>query len=135
MAMKEKNICFHCNFSNKKVLVYADKSRIEQVVMNFITNALFNTQENGFINLKTETTKEFIIISVLNEGSHIKENEIEKIWDKFYRTDKSRSKKTGGTGLGLAICKEILEKHGSSYGVENIENGVRFYFTLNLKNK
>lgn len=133
VAMKEKSISFYCDFSNKDVLVYADKSRIEQVIMNFITNALFNTKENGTIILKTEIRNEFITISVFNEGSHIKETEIKKIWDKFYRTDKSRSKKTGGTGLGLAICKEILEKHRSSYGVENIENGVKFYCTLKIE--
>lgn len=134
IAMKEKCINFHCEFGNEPVLVYADKSRIEQVVMNFITNALLNTKDEKTIILKTEVIGDVIAILVFNEGNHIIESEKEKIWDKFYRTDKSRSKKTGGTGLGLAICKEILEKHGSSYGVENIENGVEFYFTLKIIN-
>jgi two-component system, OmpR family, sensor histidine kinase VanS len=133
IMMKERSINFYFEFDDKVVWVYADKSRIEQVIMNFITNAIFNTLENGNIILKSEIRNEFITISVFNEGIHIKENEINKIWEKFYRSDKSRSKKTGGTGLGLAICKEILEKHESSYGVENTENGVRFYFTLKIE--
>ncbi|KEI80397.1 sensor histidine kinase [Clostridium botulinum] len=132
IMMEERNINFCCELKDKAVFVYADKSRIEQVVMNFITNAIFNTPENKTIILKTEIQKEFITISVFNEGSHIKETEIHKIWEKFYRADKSRSKKTGGTGLGLAICKQILEKHGSLYGAKNTEDGVRFYFSLKI---
>lgn len=132
IMMEERNVNFCCELKDEAVFVYADKSRIEQVVMNFITNAIFNTPENKIVILKTEIEKEFITISVFNEGSHIEETEIHKIWEKFYRADKSRSKKTGGTGLGLAICKQILEKQGSLYGVQNTENGVRFYFSLKI---
>ncbi|BCN29217.1 sensor histidine kinase [Anaeromicropila herbilytica] len=131
--MEERNIIYNSELENKAVWVYADKSRIEQVVMNFITNAVIHTPENKTITLKAETQNGYIIVSVCNEGSHINESEIHKIWEKFYREDKSRSKKTGGTGLGLAICKQILEKHGSFYGVQNTDNGVRFYFMLEVK--
>ena len=130
IMIEQKNIDLQYDFDGLTVWIYADKSRIEQVLMNFITNAIINTYENGTVILKTETVEEQIKISVFNKGNHINEEDIDKIWDKFYRGDKSRSKKTGGTGLGLAICKEILEKHKSIYGVENLEDGVRFYFMM-----
>lgn len=132
IIMEEHNINFYREINDKNVFVFADKSRIEQVVMNFINNAMFNTPKYGDIILKLESQKQFVSISVFNQGSHIEETEIDKIWDKFYRTDRSRSKKTGGTGLGLAICKQILDKHKSLYGAENVDDGVRFYFTLKL---
>lgn len=132
ILLKDRRIKICCDFGDDNAWVCADKIKIEQVVMNFITNAILNTPENGTISLKSETQNGFIIISVYNEGSHIEETEIDKIWDKFYRVDKSRAKKTGGTGLGLTICKEILEKHESVYGAENTEKGVRFYFKLKI---
>ena len=130
IMIEEKNINLQYDFDEVSACIYADKGRIEQVLMNFISNAIINTYENGTIILKTETVEDQIEISVFNKGSHINNDNIDKIWDKFYRGDKSRSKKTGGTGLGLSICKEILEKHKCIYGVENLEDGVRFYFIM-----
>lgn len=130
VIMKEHHINFHYELCDAVISVYADKVRIEQVVTNFINNAISNTSENGIVCLKSELQNDLLTVSIFNEGRHIENADIVKIWDKFYRADKSRNKATGGTGLGLAICKGILEKHESSYGVENVENGVRFYFML-----
>lgn len=130
IIIEEKNINLQYDFDGVSVWIYADKSRIEQVLMNFISNAIINTYENGTIILKTETVENHIEISVFNKGRHINKDDIDKVWDKFYRGDKSRSIKTGGTGLGLSICKEILEKHKCIYGVENVEDGVKFYFIM-----
>lgn len=65
-----------------------------------------------------------------NSGSPIEDKELNKIWDKFYKVDKSRNRKEGGTGLGLSIVKNIIELHGGTYGVMNTDIGVKFYFTL-----
>ncbi|MEA4832739.1 MAG: HAMP domain-containing sensor histidine kinase [Oscillospiraceae bacterium] len=122
------NLCLKCEADPSDVR--ADRHGIEQVITNFLSNAIKNTPENGTIVVKSENEKDLIKISVFNEGSHINEIDLARIWDPFYRTDQSRARKTGGTGLGLTICREILEKHGCSYGAENIEGGVMFFFTL-----
>lgn len=124
------HLCLQCKADPADVC--ADRNGIEQVIMNFLSNAIKNTAENGTIILASENEKDLVKISVFNEGSHIDETELSKIWDQFYRADQSRTRKTGGTGLGLTICREILEKHGSTYGVENVEGGVRFFFTLKV---
>lgn len=69
-------------------------------------------------------------ISFENTGELINEEEVDKIWDKFYKIDKSRNRKDGGTGLGLSIVKNIVDLHGGQYGVENTRRGVKFYFVL-----
>ncbi|MCR6699576.1 ATP-binding protein [Escherichia coli] len=87
-------------------------------------------EESRVINMLKENNK--ITIEVVNDGEKIEVDEVCKIWDKFYKTDKSRNRKVGGTGLGLVIVKNIIELHNGSYGVLNVENGVKFYFSLKL---
>lgn len=116
---------------DKNIEVKGDRFRIEQVIVNYITNAIKNTKEQGEIKVILEDKETYALIKVENEGGNIEKAEMENIWDKFYKVDKSRNRTEGGTGLGLAICKNILLLHESKFGVENIENGVRFYFTLN----
>ncbi|ECH9276642.1 two-component sensor histidine kinase, partial [Salmonella enterica subsp. enterica] len=71
--------------------------------------------------------------TIENSGLSIAEADLARIWDHFYRAERSRDRKSGGTGLGLAIVKHILELHGSEYGAWNTEQGVAFYFTLQDK--
>lgn len=123
-------LCLKCGADPAGVC--ADRRGIEQVIINFLSNAINNTPAQGTIILKSENEKDLVRISVFNEGPHIEETDLGRIWDQFYRTDQSRTRKTGGTGLGLAICREILERHGSNYGVENVEGGVQFFFTLKI---
>lgn len=132
IVMQERRIRFSCSLVSCPVPVFADEFRIEQVVTNFLNNAILHTPENGMLTLRSHVENDRVIVCVENEGDPIAESELSKIWDRFYRTDKSRSKKSGGTGLGLSICKAILEKHGCAFGAENMENGVRFYFTLEV---
>ena len=132
--IKEKNISFSYDINYKNATVRADKFRIEQVITNFLSNAAINTPEKGSIILLSKKQEKKIYISIQNSGNHISKENIQKIWDKFYRIDKSRSKKSGGTGLGLAICKAILENHNFSYGVKNTEYGVEFYFYIPYNN-
>ena len=122
------NLCLKCGADPAGVC--ADRRGIEQVITNFLSNAIKNTPEHGTIIIKSENEKDLVKISVFNEGPHIEETDLVRIWNQFYRTDQSRTRKTGGTGLGLTICREILEKHGSFYDAENVEGGVRFFFTL-----
>jgi len=110
--------------------VYADWNRLEQVFTNFITNALRHVDKKGIIKISMVDVEDEIWIGVENSGSNIPEDEIPKLWDKFYKIDKSRNRKFGGTGIGLSIVKNILMLHGYSYGVENTDKGVKFYFSI-----
>lgn len=104
--------------------------KLDQVVTNFLTNAIRHTPVGGKINIAMNKVSEGIRIEFENSGSHIEGEELNKIWDKFYKVDKSRNRKEGGTGLGLSIVKNIIELHGGTYGVLNTDIGVKFYFTL-----
>lgn len=117
-------------FNSQPINVSGDEFRIQQVLTNFITNAIRHTKQNGTIIIELEKHTDFAIIWIENTGSHIDESVLPNIWDKFYKTDKSRHREFGGTGLGLSISKNILTLHKSKFGAKNTENGVMFYFTL-----
>jgi two-component system, OmpR family, sensor histidine kinase VanS len=108
--------------------VYANQHRIEQVITNFMTNAICYTPEGKQIIISTIEEGSMVKICVENKGASIPEEHLDKIWDRFYRGDASRQRSKGGTGLGLAISKNILELHGVNYGVSNTEDGVLFFF-------
>ncbi|MCH3963237.1 MAG: cell wall metabolism sensor histidine kinase WalK [Clostridium sp.] len=119
----------------KNIEIYADWDAIEQVTTNFLTNAIRYTDEGGKIVFSTKKTNGDVIVSVENSGRHIPEPQIDKVWDNFYRIDKSRNRKLGGTGLGLSIVKNILTLHRYKYGVKNTDMGVKFYFICNTIEK
>jgi signal transduction histidine kinase len=110
--------------------VFADWSRLEQVFTNFITNAIRHVNEEGSICVNMIEHNDLVSIEVENSGSHISEEDLTKIWDKFYKIDKARTRKLGGTGIGLSIVKNILAHHGYSFGAENTDKGVKFYFCV-----
>ncbi|PEA52544.1 two-component sensor histidine kinase [Bacillus pseudomycoides] len=137
-----KHICEHLSFEIKnkqlnvqtslsEIEVLANPHRIEQVITNFITNAIRYTPENESIIISAEEESAYVKICIENKGSHIPEEQLSKIWGRFYRGDTSRHRSTGGTGLGLAISKNILDLHGVQYGVSNTKDGVLFFFYLN----
>ena len=128
--INEKSIMLIPMFENKTLKVLGDYRKIEQVVTNILTNAIRHTQPGGNIVIEVEKDEKKVTVSIENSGSHISQEDLLKIWDRFYRAEKSRDKKTGGTGLGLCIVKNIMELHGSEYGALNTAEGVRFYFTL-----
>ncbi|EJR91847.1 sensor histidine kinase [Bacillus cereus] len=121
----------HVHKQLSKIEVVANPHRIEQVVTNFITNAIRYTPEHENIIISTIEENERVKICIENKGTHIAPEHLQKIWDRFYRGDTSRQRSKGGTGLGLAISKNILELHGVEYGVSNTEDGVLFFFYLN----
>ncbi|MFE0555446.1 sensor histidine kinase [Paenibacillus sp. NPDC058910] len=123
----------HLDMSLKPVEVLANERRIEQVVVNFLSNAIRYTPEQESILVSILEDGDTVKVCIENKGAHIQGEQLEKIWDRFYRGEPSRKRSTGGTGLGLAISKKILEMHGVPYGVTNTPNGVLFYFHLNKK--
>jgi len=128
--LKEKKIELEINYI-QNIKVNADWNRIEQVMTNYMTNAIRHTKDGGFITVTMINIEDAICVEVENSGNKIEISETNKIWDNFYKIDKSRTRMLGGTGLGLSIVKNIMLLHGGSYGVENTEIGVKFYFILN----
>lgn len=112
------------------VLTEGDSMRIEQVLTNCITNAIDHTKNKGKISIDMCEVQDKVYVYIKNWGKNIEKEELSKIWDKFYKIDKSRNRSIGGTGLGLAITKNILMLHKSDFGVENFDGGVNFYFSL-----
>lgn len=117
------------------VYVFADDFYIEQVVTNYFTNAMKNVSEvNGkkqiIINIEKSEERGKVRISVFNTGKHIPEDYIDRIWNRFYKIDESRDRSKGGTGIGLSIVKAIMSKYDNKYGVQNVKDGVEFYFEL-----
>lgn len=113
--------------------VQGNERRIEQVIVNFLTNAISYTPEQESIYVNASEERDTILICIENKGAHIPDEQLEKVWDRFYRGETSRHRSNGGTGLGLAISKKILEMHDVPYGVNNTSDGVMFYFQLNKK--
>ncbi|HDR4420654.1 TPA: HAMP domain-containing protein [Bacillus cereus] len=131
VEIEKKELHVHKNICSFEVV--ANQGRIEQVIVNFITNAIRYTPNKEDIIISTIDEKDRIKVCIENKGTHIEEEQLDKIWDRFYRVDAARKRSEGGTGLGLAISKNILELHDAEYGVENTEDGVLFYFYLSKK--
>ncbi|HDX9629721.1 TPA: HAMP domain-containing histidine kinase [Bacillus cereus] len=131
LEIEKKELRVHKNIGSFEVV--ANQGRIEQVIVNFITNAIRYTPNKEDIIISTIDEKDRIKVCIENKGTHIEEEQLDKIWDRFYRVDAARHRSQGGTGLGLAISKNILELHDAEYGVKNTEDGVLFYFYLPKK--
>lgn len=111
--------------------VGADKDKLGQVLTNLIDNAIKFNKENGSIRIYAEEREGRPTLIVEDTGIGIPRKDIPRIFERFYRVDKARSRELGGTGLGLSIVKHIIELHGGSVGVESIEGiGTKFFFTL-----
>ena len=121
------------------IWVYADDFYIEEVFSNYFINAIKNNKEIDnkkeikiTINENEENGK--YRIAVFNTGDNISNENLEKIWNRFYKADKSRNREKGGHGIGLSIVKAIMSRYKSDYGVNNLENGVEFYFDIDKSN-
>lgn len=124
----------------KPEYVWADQFKIEEVITNYISNAINHVESIGggkaYIKVWLEhsfsDTKK-VRIHVFNTGKCIPDNDIDKIWDKFYKVDKARTREYGGSGVGLSIVKAIMNSHNQECGVSNVENGVDFWFELDCE--
>ena len=115
------------------VYVWADEYMTEEVVMNYVSNALNHIDGEKIIEVKIVSRDGKARVSVFNTGKPIPEEDIDKIWSKFYKVDKARTREYGGNGIGLSIVKAIMEAHNQAYGVKNYDNGVEFWFELDEK--
>ncbi|MDA1880595.1 sensor histidine kinase [Bacillus cereus group sp. BY10-2LC] len=128
-SMEEKHLQVNIDV-DPSIFVKANRSRIEQVVVNLLSNAIRYTPDGEKIQVSVIAMEDTVKVEIENTGNPIPEESLEKIWDRFYRLDASRSRHTGGTGLGLSIVKNILDLHDAEYGVYNTTNSVVFYFNL-----
>lgn len=127
--LQEKKL--HCTVEGTRTIVLADRSRIQQVVTNLLSNAIKYSNENGVIHVVIKDTADAGIIQVEDEGIGIAQEELDLIFERFYRTDKSRNRKTGGAGIGLTIVKTIVQAHDGIITVESKEDcGSTFIVTL-----
>jgi signal transduction histidine kinase len=111
--------------------INADGDRIRQVVVNLLSNAIKYSKDGGAISFELQETEETVGFQIKDNGQGIPENELPFIFERFYRADKSRNRKTGGSGIGLAIAKSIVEAHGGTICVESeIDRGSRFKVIL-----
>ena len=124
----EKNISVEKSISDNSI-VYGDYFRIEQVFQNLYENAVKYCDSDGIVRVSTFVKDSRCRISIFNTGKKIPDEDIDNIFISFYRADKSR-KNMGSYGLGLAIVKAIIDMHNERYGVQNLENGVEFWFEL-----
>lgn len=111
--------------------VIGDKKRIKQVIVNLLSNAVRHAEPGSqlILTIKPVAYKK-VEIELYNEGRPIPQQHLPRIWDKFYRVEQARDRRSGGTGLGLTIAKHILQLHHSQFAAVNKQNGVAFYFTL-----
>ncbi|MCI8430207.1 MAG: HAMP domain-containing histidine kinase [Lachnospiraceae bacterium] len=127
-----KRIFIELLFTDWESYVYADMGKIQQVLYNLIDNAIKFSQPDSVITIETTTKYEKIFVSVRDTGIGIPKDSLNKIWERFYKSDASRGKDKSGTGLGLAIVKEILQLHNENINVISTEGvGTEFIFSLN----
>ena len=115
------------------VYVWADEFKIEEVITNYVSNALNHLDGDRRIWIRIEELGDTVKVTVGNNGEHIPEESLPNLWTKFYKVDKARTRAYGGSGIGLSIVKAIMDSHHREYGVENVEDGVEFWFTLDAK--
>jgi two-component system phosphate regulon sensor histidine kinase PhoR len=136
--MQQKNDCQDKIISfekpNNPMMINADPDIIAQVLINLLDNAIKYGSDSDHIIVGVEEQNNEVKISVEDHGIGIPENDKERVFERFYRVDKTRSRKTGGTGLGLAIAKHLIENHGGQIGVDSIDGkGTIFSFTVPIQ--
>ncbi len=136
MNLKDAEIVLNRDIPNETTYVWIDKDKMTQVLDNIISNAVKYSPDGGKINFKLEKSRRQIIVSIEDNGIGIAYDKLDKIFDRFYRADKARTREMGGTGLGLAITQEIVEAHYGKIWVDSKEGkGTTIYFSLPLMNE
>lgn len=134
VMIEEKNTKVEFN-TEDKINVYADDFYISQIITNYLTNAIKHVKEiDGENYIRITNTlipeKEKVRITVFNTGNKIAEENLTRVWNRFFKADEARNREDGGSGIGLSIVRAIMNNYGTDYGVENKENGVEFYFEI-----
>ena len=110
--------------------MWADEFKIEEVITNYISNAVNHVDFDKVIDVKVRKENGKVRVSVFNTGKPIPEEDLDKIWIKFYKVDKARTREYGGSGIGLSIVKAVMDSMNQECGVINYDNGVEFWFEL-----
>ena len=131
----QKNMSIVFDNRNEQNFVWADEYKTEEVLTNYISNALNHCDGKRAIEVRTGKSEDggTITVTVYNSGKNIADEDLERIWEKFYKTDKARTREYGGNGIGLSIVKAIMDSMGQEYGVRNVSDGVEFWFNLDCK--
>jgi two-component system sensor histidine kinase VicK len=128
---KEQNVTFKRSLPDRAIFLEIDEDKITQVLDNIITNAMKYSPEGGLITFSINEEDDRIIVSISDEGMGIPKENLGRVFDRFFRVDKARSRKLGGTGLGLAIAKEMVEAHGGRIWARSEEGkGTEISFSL-----
>ena len=114
--------------------VWGDEFKVEEVITNYLSNAIHYCLEPKIIRITFEDRDELLRVSEVNTGSQIPEEDIDKVWIKFYKVDKARTREYGGSGIGLSIVKAIMDSFHRKCGVINHEDGVEFWMELERSN-
>ena len=125
LLVKDKKIEIEQKVDSDVIVIYGDEFRIDQVLNNFLQNAVNNTAENGKIILSIFDSEDLVRTEIFNTGNNIPEEIMMSIWEPFFKGEEKK-----GTGIGLAIVKNIIELHGGNVSVENLKDGVSFSFTI-----
>ncbi len=136
LRAKQNDIKIIYESSDINIDVWGDEYKIEEVVTNYITNAINHCANEKEIRVKLERPDDKNVrVSVFNTGNPIPAEDIDRIWEKFYKVDKARTREYGGNGIGLSIVKAIMTSMGKGYGARNVSNGVEFWFDLDCDAK
>lgn len=139
VMVDKENVIMENNISGE-ILVFADDFYIDQVLTNYITNAIkyaieINGEKRVRIENEIDEKNNKVRVKVFNTFVKFSEEEINRIWNRFYKIDESRNRENGGNGIGLSLVKAIMNNYGNKYGVKNVAGGVEFYFELDLKKR
>lgn len=127
---KEARVQFR---QREPVYVWADEFKAEQVVRNYVSNAFNHLDGDRVVDVKIIPSGDKVRVTVFNTGAPIPEEDVPHIWEKFYKVDKAHTREYGGNGIGLSIVKAIMDSFHQEYGVKNYDNGVEFWFELDVK--
>jgi signal transduction histidine kinase len=128
---RPRQISIRLSLTEDELYVSADKEKIQQVIYNLVDNAIKFSRDNSYIEIRSDIRHSKVFISVRDHGIGIPRGSINKIWDRFYKTDASRGREKKGNGLGLSIVKEIINQHGQNITVISTEGvGTEFVFSL-----
>ena len=119
--------------TEEDIYAWADEFKVEQVVRNYVSNACHHVSGDMVIEVKMVQKDGKVRVSVFNTGNPIPEADAPHIWDKFYKVDKAHTREYGGNGIGLSIVKAIMKSFNQEYGVKNYDNGVEFWFELDVQ--
>lgn len=138
VMLDEKNVTVEFD-TEDEIDVYADDFYISQIITNYLTNAIKHVKDvEGEKYIKITNTllpdKDKVRITVFNTGNNISKENLTRVWNRFFKADEARNREDGGSGIGLSIVRAIMNNYGNDYGVENKENGVEFYFEVDLIN-